>query len=393
MATNDFLPFAAAGGANVLAQADWLALAARLTGYTAGVASSQQLNKTWRQAAAVAAAFGQFINDYGGLDAFDDGNIANLVRDFTRSIQAGKFAYAVATGTANAWVVAPTPALAAYAAGRVLNIVAPATNTATTVNVNVSTLGNRRIKKSDGTDPAIGDLVSGRIYATIDDGTSICILTLLPSDILANTSIVGRTAIINVSGSFTVPAPDIEIEGYGGGGAGGASGDGTGNPVGAAGAGGGAGAYGYKRLTGLTVGSTEAVTIGAGGVGIANAAVTGGNGGTTSFGAHMTLGGGSGGPSGRNATVLGGLGGTATGADIGIDGGRGGTGGPTSTFSADFLLHIWNKGGLPAKPLATMSMFGTGVTGNGPGAGGAGASGGSAVAGGNGADGLLIVRW
>ncbi|QEL21720.1 hypothetical protein FQV39_03350 [Bosea sp. F3-2] len=76
MLTNDFLPFAAAGGANVLAQADWLALAARLSGYTAGVVNSAQINKGLRQTAAVAAAFGQFLNDYGGLDALDDGNIA-----------------------------------------------------------------------------------------------------------------------------------------------------------------------------------------------------------------------------------------------------------------------------------------------------------------------------
>lgn len=185
MATNDFLPFAAAGGANVLAQADWLALAARLSGYTAGVANSAQINKGLRQAAAVAAAFGQFLNDYGTLDALDDGNIGNLVRDFARSIQAGKFSFAVATGTANAWTVAPTPALAAYAAGRVLNIVAPATNTSTTVNMNVSGLGNRRIKKVDGSDPAIGDLVAGVAYPTVDDGTNIRILSVLASDIRA----------------------------------------------------------------------------------------------------------------------------------------------------------------------------------------------------------------
>lgn len=105
--------------------------------------------------------------------------------DFTqvaKAIQSGALNFALATGTANAWVIDLPLAPLAYAAGRVLNIIAPATNTSTTVNANISTLGNRRIKKADGTDPAVGDLVSGRVYATIDDGTSIRVLTTLPSD-------------------------------------------------------------------------------------------------------------------------------------------------------------------------------------------------------------------
>lgn len=86
MATNDFLPFAAAGGANVLAQADWLALAARLSGYTAGVANSAQINKGLRQSAAMSAMIGQFITDYGALDALDNGNIAQLEANFVAAL-------------------------------------------------------------------------------------------------------------------------------------------------------------------------------------------------------------------------------------------------------------------------------------------------------------------
>lgn len=102
-----------------------------------------------------------------------------------KAILSGHGSFAVATGTANAWTVSPAVAVPAYAGGRVLNIFAPATNTSTTVNMNVSGLGNRRIKKSDGTDPAIGDLVNGRVYPTIDDGTNIRILSQLPSDVVA----------------------------------------------------------------------------------------------------------------------------------------------------------------------------------------------------------------
>lgn len=105
--------------------------------------------------------------------------------DLARAIQSGKMNYAVATGTANAWVVAPALAVPAYSSGRVLFIIAPATNTSTTVNMNVSGLGNRRIKKADGNDPQPGDLQIGVAYPTMDDGTFIRVLGPLPSDRLA----------------------------------------------------------------------------------------------------------------------------------------------------------------------------------------------------------------
>ncbi len=393
MATNDFLPFATAGGANVLAQSDWLALAARLSGYTAGVANSSQINKGLRQSAAVAAMIGQFINDYGGLDALDDGNIANLVRDFTRSIQAGKFAYAVATGTANAWVVAPTPALAAYAAGRVLNIIAPATNTSTTVNMNVSGLGNRQIKKADGSDPAIGDLVSGRVYATIDDGANVRILTPLPSDIIVASPSAGRTQVFTASGTFIVPATQVEVWAVGGGGAAGCSGDGAGGGIsGNPGAGGGAGAFGYKRISGLTVGASIAVTIGAGGT--PSTSNPSGPGGSTSFGSYLTCAGGLGGAYGSSSGGPGGLGGVATGADISVPGGQGGFSGPnTGSVSPSDVIRIYSRGGQVGGGWGTVKWGGTGDAGQGYGSGGTGASGGSLLLGGAGAAGLLIVRW
>ncbi len=182
MPTSDFLPFATDPGANVITQGAWAALLARAGGFQAGVAQSDQLNKAWRQASVMAAVLGQFINDYGALDALDDGNVANLVRDFARSIQAGKFAYVVATGTANVWAVAPTPAVAAYAAGRALWIRAPATNTQSYVVANVSELGDRVIKKSNGSALEARDLVSGQVYPTIDDGANIRVVVPLPSD-------------------------------------------------------------------------------------------------------------------------------------------------------------------------------------------------------------------
>ncbi|HHS0916091.1 TPA: gp53-like domain-containing protein, partial [Salmonella enterica subsp. enterica] len=50
MAKNDFKPFATGKGANVTSQPDWEALPALLSGFTAGKASSAQVNKALRQA-------------------------------------------------------------------------------------------------------------------------------------------------------------------------------------------------------------------------------------------------------------------------------------------------------------------------------------------------------
>ncbi len=161
------LPFAASATRRA-PDADELA-----NGYGCGDADLQLFDwMAWWSTGQLAAAI-----DAGG-QTVDDTDLLRLAK----AIQSGKSTYAVATGSANAWTVAPNLAVPAYAAGRVLNIIAPATNTSTTVNMNVSGLGNRRIKKADGTDPAIGDLVNGRVYATIDDGTNIRVLTTLPSE-------------------------------------------------------------------------------------------------------------------------------------------------------------------------------------------------------------------
>lgn len=113
-----------------------------------------------------------------------------------RAIQQG-MNFAVATGTANAWVIDLPLAPLAYAAGLPLDVIAPATNTSTTVNANVEGLGNRRVKRRDGSDPAIGDIIGGTAYPTIDDGTHIRIMTPLPSDIVEALSAVPAPPQLN----------------------------------------------------------------------------------------------------------------------------------------------------------------------------------------------------
>jgi hypothetical protein len=81
MATNNFKPFATGSGANVTAQSDYEALAALLSGFQSGKASSAQINKALRQGTVMAAMLGAFLNDRG-QDAKDDGNISTLMASF-----------------------------------------------------------------------------------------------------------------------------------------------------------------------------------------------------------------------------------------------------------------------------------------------------------------------
>lgn len=88
MATNDIKAFSAAGGANVLTQAEYLAIAALSTGFTSGKASSKEVNKVLRQSSFVAAAVAQFISDSASVDVLDDGNVSGLVAKLIDALSA-----------------------------------------------------------------------------------------------------------------------------------------------------------------------------------------------------------------------------------------------------------------------------------------------------------------
>lgn len=104
----------------------------------------------------------------------------------------------------------------------------------------------------------------------------------------------------NASGTFTKPGVGtwVELEGWGGGGSGGR---GTGAEQG----GGGGGGYNTRRVSLSSLGTTETVTIGAGGAARATS-VAGAAGGTTTFGSLLSA---FGGGAGNNANSAGGGGG------------------------------------------------------------------------------------
>lgn len=79
MAKNDFKAFATDRNANVMSQEEWEALPALLSGFTAGKASSAQVNKAIRQASFIAAALAQYTANKSGLDVLDDGDLNGFI--------------------------------------------------------------------------------------------------------------------------------------------------------------------------------------------------------------------------------------------------------------------------------------------------------------------------
>jgi len=116
-------------------------------------------------------------------------NYADLLRGLTPRPTMGDIAsliegtmtahFCTTTGSANAFIAAPSPALQAYTAGAKIWIVANFTNTgAATINVNglgakaIVTIGNSALRA--------GDIMSGYLYALLYDGTSFRLLNQMP---------------------------------------------------------------------------------------------------------------------------------------------------------------------------------------------------------------------
>lgn len=88
MATNNFKPFGIGTGANVTSQSDYEALAALLTGFQSGKASSAQINKALRQSTVMASILAQFISDSAGVDVLDNGNTAQILANLKSGMTA-----------------------------------------------------------------------------------------------------------------------------------------------------------------------------------------------------------------------------------------------------------------------------------------------------------------
>jgi hypothetical protein len=90
------------------------------------------------------------------------------------------------TGSANAYVFTPSPALAAYAAGMTFRLKANFTNSGA-ATLNISGLGAVAIKKLDGATALVsGDIVSGQEFFVIHDGTNFQMLSPVGQSFVAS---------------------------------------------------------------------------------------------------------------------------------------------------------------------------------------------------------------
>ncbi|MFI0718930.1 hypothetical protein [Streptomyces sp. NPDC021224] len=203
--------------------------------------------------------------------------------------------------------------------------------------------------------------------------------------------------VFTASGTWTKPAGAlwvvVEVVG-GGGGSGGCAATGA-SQAACSGAGGG-GEYAKGTYPASGIGSTAAITVGAGGTAGASTPGAGGDGGTTSFGATITAAGGRGGAACSAVTAVtassgdGGTGGT--GGDVRVQGSAGGHGLVISGLPVKTCSGGGTVLGGATRPSPSASAAGSnGYT---YGAGASGASNGASVAaraGASGANGVVIV--
>jgi hypothetical protein len=254
--------------------------------------------------------------------------------------------YVADTGAANAYVIAPSPAITAYTTGQVFVFKATLANTgASTVNVNG--LGVKSIVKSVTTALVTGDILASQMCEIIYDGINFILISPI-------TPTAPTVQVFTSTGTYTKPSglKYAIIEGVGGGGGGDSSGSN--------GPGGGAGGYFKKLVLAASIGTTETATIGGAGVG-GTVPTSGGN---TTFGTLLT---GNGGGITNN-------GGTATGGDINITGGPGAQG--SSGTGANYSIGGSSQLGRGAISSGAATGYG---------AGGAGATGS------NGTSGIIII--
>ena len=159
MPINDFLPFAAAAGANVVTQEDYENAAYVTNGFTSGLARSAEINKAIRQSTVISSAVAQFIADNTGSDVLDNGNTADITALLKNAIGNLSGAHiAAGGGTADAITATFDPPLSALTNGLIVYVRATAENTSTTPTFNPDNLGALTIVKGANLPLKDGDI-------------------------------------------------------------------------------------------------------------------------------------------------------------------------------------------------------------------------------------------
>jgi hypothetical protein len=182
------------------------------------------------------------------------------------------------------------------------------------------------------------------------------------SSLFTNSSFSGTTTVVtapivytyNASATWTKQAglKYVDVEVWGGGGGGGRT-QSTFNS-----GGGGGGGYNKLRIFAASLGSTETVTIGAGGAGATSDNTAGSVGGNTTFGSHITGYGGGGGNAGSGVAAGGGGGGVTSVGSVGGAGTGGAGGGLTGAAAAAASTFGGGGGGSNTATPGGASIYG-----------------------------------
>ena len=121
-------------------------------------------------------------------------------------IQDGSLVYAVDSGAANAYVITPSPAITAYAAGQKFAFKVTNANTGSST-LNVSSLGVKTIKNLQGGNLKGGELAANAIVEVRYDGTNF-LLVSVSNQVITNLF----TGLYNASIAASVASNDLTIE-------------------------------------------------------------------------------------------------------------------------------------------------------------------------------------
>lgn len=164
------------------------------------------------------AATGNLNIGSNRLTAVADGTAKTDAATVNQIVSNAPAFQATDTGTANAHVIALSPAITAYAAGQEITFKSGAASTgASTLNVN--TLGVKALKKLHDQDIASGDIESGSIVAAVYDGTNFQVTSQLAS--ASTTSPGGSNTQVQYNSSsafagsanFTFDGTNVDIAG------------------------------------------------------------------------------------------------------------------------------------------------------------------------------------
>jgi hypothetical protein len=176
MPQNDFKPFAAQSGANVVTQAAYAAAPELGSGFSAGISSSAKFNKVWRQSSIISAVVAQAIADVLGVNIIDDGTTATIEANFIQLLRSGG-SYLIDNGTANTLVatMTPAPTTLGNVVGMPIYLKVKTTNTgATTLNLN--SFGGIAVTTNALAGLSASALTANGITTLMYDGTQFQIL-------------------------------------------------------------------------------------------------------------------------------------------------------------------------------------------------------------------------